>query len=361
MKKIGILLLAAILLLSGCQKKDNQTPQGDGMLPAPDTPVINNELSGISLKDGKLQITQTAPIRVSNEIVRLSISEETLEGCTMDACEEAKKAGLKGRVLLVGTKLNPGLSVFQLFSESEMQAHALTTSKGTYDQTQLQEHQIWTDGQVSLINMNNLIGRAENEDQRMIADQMRHWIFNENAAVGMVLSDYMVPTGDLFSELEISSKKFENPKVSVAYLKQSSFPSGIERSFLTIDGLSLNGDGYIVSLSFNKKGKEVVTVTVPVFIVQEYSKDKLNPSSQFNLQDQTVLITKLDSSAIVLEDTQRKVVDIAVPFYEGQDLAERFALAVGTKEKKKDYAWAEEIVDQMRQQLETFYKNQVGK
>ena len=48
-----------------------------------------------------------------------------------------------------------------------------------------------------------------------------------------------------------------------------------------------------------------------------------------------MLITKLSSDAILEETPQRKVVDIAVPFYEGQDLAERFANAVGSKGKRK--------------------------
>lgn len=101
------------------------------MLPAPQQQVINNELSGTDLASAKLQITQTAPIRIASEIVRLSISEETLEGCTMEACEEAKKAGLKGTVILAGTKINPGLSIFQLFTEEAMKSYSLTTSQGS--------------------------------------------------------------------------------------------------------------------------------------------------------------------------------------------------------------------------------------
>ena len=65
-------------------------------------------------------------------------------------------------------------------------------------------------------------------------------------------------------------------------------------------------------------------------------KDTLKPESYFNLQDQTVLITKLSSDAVLEETPERKVADVALPFYEGQDLAERFANAVGSKEKKKE-------------------------
>ena len=145
----------------------------------------------------------------------------------------------------------------------------------------------------------------------------------------------------------------------MAYLKQTSFPSGIERTFQTVDGLTLNGDGYVVSLSFNKKGKE--TVSLPVFLVQQYNKATLKPESYFNLQDQTILISKLPSEAVLEETPERKVVDLAPSFYEGQDLAERFAAAVGSKEKKKDYAWAKDVVAQMRTQLVEFYENQIGK
>ena len=359
MKKTIAAALVLILLISGCQNKEKPQPTDDGMLPAPEEQVINNELPGISLASAKLQITQTAPVRIASETVRLSISEETLDGCTMDACEEAKKAGLKGTVILAGTKLNPGLSLFQLFTEESMNAKPLTTSKGSWNAEQLKEHQIWTNGTVSLVNMNNLIGRTEGEDQRTIADQMTRWVYDETAAVGEMLQDYRVPSPALFSDLDAESKQIENLKVTVAYLKQTSFPSGIERTFQSIDGLTLNGDGYVVSLSFNKKGKE--TVSLPVFIVQQYNKDTLKPESYFNLQDQTVLITKLSSDAVLEETPERKVVDVAVPFYEGQDLAERFANAVGSKEKKKDYAWAKEVVAQMRTQLVDFYANQIGK
>ena len=96
MKKTMAVALVLILLISGCQNKEKPQPTDDGMLPAPEEQVINNELPGISLALAKLQITQTAPVRIASEAVRLSISEETLDGCTMDACEEAKKAGLKG-------------------------------------------------------------------------------------------------------------------------------------------------------------------------------------------------------------------------------------------------------------------------
>lgn len=359
MKKTVAAALVLILLISGCQNKEKPQPTENGMLPAPEEQVINNEQPGIDLASAKLQITQTAPIRIASETVRLSISEETLDGCTMDACEEAKKAGLKGTVILAGTKLNPGLSLFQLFTEEAMNAKPLTTSKGSWNAEQLKEHQIWTNGTVSLVNMNNLIGRTEGEDQRTIADQMTRWVYDETAAVGEMLQDYRVPSPALFSDLDAESKQIENLKVTVAYLKQTSFPSGIERTFQSIDGLTLNGDGYVVSLSFNKKGKE--TVSLPVFIVQQYNKDTLKPESYFNLQDQTVLITKLSSDAILEETPERKVVDVAVPFYEGQDLAERFANAVGSKEKKKDYAWAKEVVAQMRTQLVDFYANQIGK
>lgn len=91
MKKTMAVALVLILLISGCQNKEKPQPTDDGMLPAPQQQVINNELSGTDLASAKLQITQTAPIRIASEIVRLSISEETLEGCTMEACEEAKK------------------------------------------------------------------------------------------------------------------------------------------------------------------------------------------------------------------------------------------------------------------------------
>ena len=193
MKKTMAAALVLILLISGCQNKEKPQPTDDGMLPAPEEQVINNELPGISLASAKLQITQTAPVRIASETVRLSISEETLDGCTMDACEEAKKAGLKGTVILAGTKLNPGLSLFQLFTEEAMNAKPLTTSKGSWNAEQLKEHQIWTNGTVSLINMNNLIGRTEGEDQRTIADQMTRWVYDETAAVGEMLQDYRVP------------------------------------------------------------------------------------------------------------------------------------------------------------------------
>ena len=107
MKKTVAAALVLILLISGCQNKEKPQPTEDGMLPAPEEQVINNELPGIDLASAKLQITQTAPIRIASETVRLSISEETLDGCTMDAGEEAKKAGLKGTVILAGTKMNP--------------------------------------------------------------------------------------------------------------------------------------------------------------------------------------------------------------------------------------------------------------
>ena len=93
MKKTVAAALVLILLISGCQNKEKPQPTEDGMLPAPEEQVINNELPGIDLASAKLQITQTAPIRIASETVRLSISEETLDGCTMDAGEEAKKAG----------------------------------------------------------------------------------------------------------------------------------------------------------------------------------------------------------------------------------------------------------------------------
>ena len=359
MKKTIAAALVLILLISGCQNKEKPQPTDYGMLPAPQQQVINNELSGTDLASAKLQITQTAPIRIASEIVRLSISEETLEGCTMEACEEAKKAGLKGTVILAGTKINPGLSIFQLFTEEAMKSYSLTTSQGSWNAEQLKEHQIWTNGIVSLVNMNNLIGRTEGEDQRTIADQMSRWVYDEMAAVGEVLQDYRVPSADLFTDLDAKSKQIENLKVTVAYLKQTSFPSGIERTFQTVDGLTLNGDGYVVSLSFNKKGKE--TVSLPVFLVQQYNKATLKPESYFNLQDQTILISKLPSEAVLEETPERKVVDLAPSFYEGQDLAERFAAAVGSKEKKNDYAWAKDVVAQMRTQLVEFYENQIGK
>lgn len=97
MKKTVAAALVLILLISGCQNKEKPQPTEDGMLPAPEEQVINNELPGIDLASAKLQITQTAPIRIASETVRLSDSEETLDGCTMDAGEEAKKAGLKAR------------------------------------------------------------------------------------------------------------------------------------------------------------------------------------------------------------------------------------------------------------------------
>ena len=85
MKKTIAAALVLILLISGCQNKEKPQTTDDGMLPAPQQQVINNELSGTDLASAKLQITQTAPIRIASEIVRLSISEETLEGCTMEA------------------------------------------------------------------------------------------------------------------------------------------------------------------------------------------------------------------------------------------------------------------------------------
>ena len=57
-----------------------------------------------------------------------------------------------------------------------MNAKPLTTSGGSWDGEQLKEHQVWSNGTVSLVNMNNLIGRTEGEDQRTIADQMSRWV-----------------------------------------------------------------------------------------------------------------------------------------------------------------------------------------
>lgn len=65
---------------------------------------------------------------------------------------------------------------------------------------------------------------------------MTRWVYDETAAVGEMLQDYRVPSPDLFSDLDAKSKQIENLKVTVAYLKQTSFPSGIERSFQSIDG-----------------------------------------------------------------------------------------------------------------------------
>lgn len=61
MKKTMAAALVLILLISGCQNKEKPQPTDDGMLPAPEEQVINNELPGISLASAKLQITQTAP------------------------------------------------------------------------------------------------------------------------------------------------------------------------------------------------------------------------------------------------------------------------------------------------------------
>ena len=68
MKKTMAAALVLILLISGCQNKEKPQPTDDGMLPAPEEQVINNELPGISLASAKLQITQTAPVRIASKL-----------------------------------------------------------------------------------------------------------------------------------------------------------------------------------------------------------------------------------------------------------------------------------------------------
>ena len=359
MRKSLALILAALLVLSGCQTGNKPDKETEGMLPAPQQEVINNELSGITLEQANAQLTQTAPVKVKQEIVELTITETELEGCEIDACKEAVRSGLKGSAILAGTKIDPGMVIFQLFENEQMKAHPLTTKQGTWDQEQLQPYQCWTNGQATLINVNTLLNRTENEDHRMIIDQICHWMFDKNAVVGSLFQEYRVPQPELFGELEVKNKKIENVSADIAYLKQSAFPAGVvDRKFTAVEGLTLNGDGYVVSVTFNKKGREAVTL--PVFVIQQIAREKVNPESVIQLQDQTIPMNNMPQKALIDQNPKWIVIDAGALYFD-DDVASRFVNAVGSKERRKDYLWAEELVEQMRNELVAFYRDQIGK
>ena len=97
-----------------------------------------------------------------------------------------------------------------------------------------------------------------------------------------------------------------------------------------------------------------------MFVIQQIDRKKCNPDSTVQLQDQTVLLNRLPKEAVIDQDEDWIILDAAALYFDSEPSV-RFAQTVGSREKRKDYLWADELVRQMRKDLVDFYQNQIGK
>lgn len=343
MKKIFLVLITLLLLLTGCSKKESNQVSNENISTSIEEQEAENivELTSYSFEEVELNFTQTYPVKINEENIQLINIHENLDNCELEICAVPKDKGLHGETILFSNTMQEPLLITQLYANDELE---------NSENNQIKNNVIWSNETFSLVNLNTIIEEGNEELSKPIIENITNWIFDAKQAIGMLVTEEYMPSNADFLEISLDGL---NGYVNVDYLIPS-LEIETNRGGIYLPELSESGDAYIINFMY--AGKDDIDYSNVIFkIIQIFNKQKTYNDAYFKINGEEYDFDLL-KDYVVYENNDILVIDIMQFVYPSSSVEESLAAQFNGYKTVNDFIWANDVEKSINNDLKNFYE-----